>query len=184
MFLSCDDPYFGTGAGTLSAWINIAGMPNADETIFQEGNNGMFCTISSWNSEIYCTNEGSTIAMINTPSFNQWHLFTATRNGSGQYTMYIDGVQQGAANQPGGTPLAATCCGSSIGTDYTNTVSFFDGKIDDVRFYNRALSAAEVAQIYQNPPVGVEGAMMYNSAYHVMQYCDGTNWRQIGWSSH
>jgi DNA-binding beta-propeller fold protein YncE len=29
-------------------------------------------------------------------------------------------------------------------------------------------------------PIGNEGGMRYNSASHVMQYCDGTNWRGIG----
>jgi Protein of unknown function (DUF1566) len=30
-----------------------------------------------------------------------------------------------------------------------------------------------------NPP-GTEGSAIYNSASHIMQYCDGTNWRGIG----
>src|ERR1041385_9175679 len=28
-------------------------------------------------------------------------------------------------------------------------------------------------------PAGAEGNMMYNGTYHVMQFCDGTNWRPM-----
>jgi uncharacterized 2Fe-2S/4Fe-4S cluster protein (DUF4445 family) len=51
----------------------------------------------------------------------------------------------------------------------------WNGQIDDVRVYNRALSASEIATL-AHP----EGDMLYNSAYNVMQYCDGTNWIRIG----
>lgn len=52
------------------------------------------------------------------------------------------------------------------------------GTIDDARIYNRALSAAEVAQIAASP--GPEGDLMYNNDYHVFQFCDGRNWIAMG----
>jgi hypothetical protein len=59
------------------------------------------------------------------------------------------------------------------------------GLLDDVRIYNRALSAADVAALYANSavcsgPAKQEGAILYNGDHHVLQYCDGLSWRSIG----
>lgn len=54
-------------------------------------------------------------------------------------------------------------------------------RLDDVRIYNGALSAAEVLELYGcTGPAGQEGDMMYNSDNSVMQYCNGTSWVRIG----
>ncbi len=59
--------------------------------------------------------------------------------------------------------------------------SDFPGNIDDVRVYNRVLSATEVAALYGcTNPAGQEGDLIYNGAKNVLQYCDGPNWIAIG----
>lgn len=37
----------------------------------------------------------------------------------------------------------------------------FPGKIDDVRIYNRALTAGEVKQLYNAGPTGTSGISLY-----------------------
>jgi len=55
---------------------------------------------------------------------------------------YVNGIQ--TANTESSTPLAPTAF--TIGS--ATRGRFFDGMIDDVRIYNRALSASEIQAIY------------------------------------
>ncbi len=91
------------------------------------------------------------------PSSNQttllgngsWHLITATLSG-GAATLYIDGTAVGTAT---GINLPATDTGTLyLGRDSTN---YFNGTLDDVRMYSRALAASEVAALYNVPVVSV-----------------------------
>ncbi len=68
----------------------------------------------------------------------QWHHLAVVVSG-GQATSYFDGAA--VATGPADT-TARTCTGVLIGT--SNYGDHFPGSLDSVRFYNRALSAAEV----------------------------------------
>lgn len=68
-----------------------------------------------------------------------WHHVALTYNGS-IATMYFDGVQ--VASNPMGWNLSHFA--ASLGRQ-TNLTEFWEGDIDEVRVYNRALTAAEVA---------------------------------------
>ncbi|HTQ50900.1 MAG TPA: LamG domain-containing protein [Candidatus Acidoferrales bacterium] len=72
---------------------------------------------------------------------NQWYQAVMLRS-SGVLKFYLNGVQ--TPNTSTSTPLtpAAFRIGSNIG------LRFFNGVIDDVRIYNRALSSNEVASLY------------------------------------
>ncbi len=77
---------------------------------------------------------------------DQWHHVAATYDGK-TLRSFIDGVEKSRpAKNPG--PLKKTgwdlCIGNSL-VDYgTGEFLAFDGLIDEVRIYNRALSAAEI----------------------------------------
>ena len=73
---------------------------------------------------------------------NTWTHLAATYDGSVQ-RLYINGVQVASRNQTG--PIAVSNGAVRIGG---NAVwgEFFQGRIDEVRIYNRALSAAEIQQ--------------------------------------
>ena len=65
-----------------------------------------------------------------------------------------------------------------------NASNYFNGKLDDVRIYNRALTPAEIALLAQGPvcssPTAPEGRMIYNDDHAVMQYCNGKDWVAVG----
>jgi len=62
-----------------------------------------------------------------------------------EWLIYINGVLQSSVTQAG-TPkgISTTVAGGAIGQDNEGG-AFFDGIMDDVRIYDRALSAAEIA---------------------------------------
>ncbi len=73
---------------------------------------------------------------------DQWHMLTYVRDGSTGY-VYADGVLRGT--YPAGFSLESVTRWS-IGQEWdTGPSDFYEGAVDDVRFYDYPLSAAEVA---------------------------------------
>jgi hypothetical protein len=84
---------------------------------------------------------------------NTWKLVTLTWNGS-LMRAYINGVEDGSPVSftgpidsvvSGQLPVIGGETGAHEGN---NNPSWFNGSIDEVRVYNRALSATEVQQLY------------------------------------
>jgi uncharacterized protein (TIGR02145 family) len=76
----------------------------------------------------------------------EWHHMVGTYSGQTGSKMYVDGVLVGSNSHVGrGTTKSAS---AKIGDDYDGGNRFPGGTLDDVRIYNRALSADEVAELY------------------------------------
>jgi hypothetical protein len=89
-------------------------------------------------------------------NIDQWYHVVMTYNGSSStsgISMYIDGVKQSldlafATNNFGGGS-SLTTDPFTIGARESGTSRQFNGRIDEVRMYNRALSDSEVRQLYR-----------------------------------
>jgi hypothetical protein len=82
---------------------------------------------------------------FNTPvTLNAWH-FVVLERASGVVSAYLDGVKEATTYSMAGTSLAN---GIVLWTGYDGAGDWYAGRIDDVRIYNRALSAGEIAQMY------------------------------------
>jgi hypothetical protein len=147
-----------TTGGTISVWINPAG--------YGEGNNGVFVhksTTGQLSVDGYLFringNKGVT-ASINNGTLrasannvivlNTWQHLVATWDSTGLVTIYKNGVVTGT---PGisAVPTGITATTSlAIGSDLTTDITF-NGKLDDVRIYNRNLSAMEVWETFIRP---------------------------------
>ena len=150
---------FGTGNFTVSVWVNDAATQPASLPAIINKNTGDLTSGSAavgwgiiwYNTTYYNFIVGDGTANIVRISFtpithNTWHLLTATV-GSTYITLYEDGAR---VNQ------AARAITGSI--DTTNALSIgrwdvfarnWNGSADDVRIYNRELSASEVVQLYK-----------------------------------
>lgn len=81
---------------------------------------------------------------------NQWHHVMTTYDGE-TVLLYLDGAQVASNATPSGPITYSTNNTLCIGTEPSATcgvTQFFSGNIDEARVYNRALSAAEVKQLY------------------------------------
>jgi Concanavalin A-like lectin/glucanases superfamily len=114
----------------------------------------------------------------NGPSFSLphdgvWRLLTLVNNGSAQW-VYVNGVLAATGTYTPIFPGPNTSINMGAGSYH------FNGSLDDVRIYNRALTDAEVKALYGCGPGGNEADMIYNADFHDMQYCNGMNWIAMG----
>lgn len=99
--------------------------------------------------EISFEREGGAGRVATSLSQNKWHYIVATYDiASGATKMYNNGVQISTAT--GFTYGTGANSGFKLGCNNDNASEFFCGKIDDVRIYNYARSAAQIAQDYAN----------------------------------
>jgi hypothetical protein len=90
-------------------------------------------------------NPDTTIQSTSNVNDGAWHRVAVTRNSTtGAMVLYFDGVQQATATGPTGTRNAPA--NLRIGSLQTN-LNFFAGQVDEVRLYNVALTAAQVAAL-------------------------------------
>ncbi len=96
---------------------------------------------------------GDTSGIYSTNPVNdgQWHNVALTRDAStGVIQVYVDGVLNGSTTSSTGTKtsqfslLGALSVVASNGTTFTGA-NFFNGSLDELRIYNRVLTAAEIA---------------------------------------
>ena len=86
-----------------------------------------------------------TYAAAPAPPLSQWVLGTATYDGA-TMRVYLNGVEGGSQSLV--TTITASDHPLYIGAISSPTCSFH-GMMDDIRIYNRALSANEVMQLYR-----------------------------------
>ncbi|OGZ32864.1 MAG: hypothetical protein A2V69_00620 [Candidatus Portnoybacteria bacterium RBG_13_40_8] len=88
----------------------------------------------------------------NVLTLNTWHhvviTYTYSTNALTRFKIYVDGADKTTGAEQGGTSI------ENISPAYTRIGSnqqygeYFDGMIDEARFYNRALTAQEVLRLY------------------------------------
>lgn len=76
-----------------------------------------------------------------------WHHLVTTYDGS-EIKMYLDGALMDTESSEGNLKSS----NSDIYIGNQSTINFFDGQIDEVAIYNRALTQEEVTQIYTGTP--------------------------------
>ncbi|KPK42650.1 MAG: hypothetical protein AMJ65_07325 [Phycisphaerae bacterium SG8_4] len=81
----------------------------------------------------------------------QWHMMTYVRSGSRGY-IYVDGVQ--VATDSASFDLSSVTRWS-IGQEWDDSTAsnFYAGLVDDARFYNKALTQPEIAEIMRGDPL-------------------------------
>ncbi len=116
------------------------------------------------------------------PADTNWHHIVTVWNTDG-VRVYVDGTQNAFNSDTSNFQTAANPLIIGNGPN-----GYFDGTIDDVRIYSRALSAADITALYAYTginytcanPDGVTGVIYFNDDEKVLQYCNGSNWASIG----
>jgi hypothetical protein len=153
----------GTQPCTITAWVKLTGGFAVNSIPVSHHNAGYFngyflCVNSSvcygapaiaWS---YRSNScGGESRGFTTCNDGAWHFVAATYHPSTGNRIYVDGGPYEGVS-PGTAVLANTARfligGVVVGTTPTNA---FDGLVDDVQVYGRALTCAEINQLYNSP---------------------------------
>ena len=95
-------------------------------------------------------------------NLQQWYHVAAVVRGPTDMSLYIDGVEDCGFYSGGGGSLSHRSdrraqSGRSDPFSQNNALEYFHGKIDDLRFYDRALNEAEILALAGNEPPSTAG---------------------------
>ncbi|MEI6462258.1 MAG: DUF2341 domain-containing protein [bacterium] len=142
---------------TISAWAYKTSYDvGRNQTVFVQQTtqyNGFNFGITTDGSDNICAATGNAYVMgyyaCSPISLNTWTFVTMTYN-NGAIILYVDGSQTATATYTGGDVESPDWV-ATIGNDYYSTTSrYWDGKVDEVRVYDRVLSPTEVAFLHTN----------------------------------
>lgn len=151
---------------TVSAWVKLDSTKTWSTVVSQDGStqSSFYLQYSLADNRWAMAGCGMRAKSLNPPVLNRWtHLAGVYDAAARQDRLYVDGALEGIANCPG--PRAAANGPLAIGRSKFDgaPTDFFAGAIDDVRVYDRVLSATEpdtiegstggVADLANRPPV-------------------------------
>jgi hypothetical protein len=183
--------------GTITAWFQSDDWGSGSDypsvfTVRADGNNLIYLRKHPSYGFEYLHHAGGTVRRISkpineVPTRAQWHFIALAWDKPGDsVTAYFNASPVGSTAGPGTknwnfgtfTPMIGANTEENGGAG----IGYFDGQIDDVRIYGRALNEDEIkalASVCNNPGLP-ESAMLYNTDHSVMQYCNGQDWVAIG----
>lgn len=170
--INCGNIIDGFSSFTVSAWINVDrfthsrymgpwsqqrfAMPsvNCNYHIYTTTDSGAgFGTSMGWSD-----GTGLNTRVGHALPLGTWHLITQTYDGS-EVRQYDNGTLINSVVSAGHT-ISNTfdfIIGKTCGYPGYLSTHFFDGKVDDLRVYNRALSGSEIAGLYDETDGGGDG---------------------------
>jgi hypothetical protein len=139
-----------TNQGTVLVWVYLTAQPSTAGHIFQITSqaavgNDFDLQIETDNHVHFFTDSGGSTVYAQALPLNQWHLLAATFIANSNRYIYLDGQ-----------PVASSTAGSHavnntafwIGNNRVFGPRLFQGRLDEVAVFNRALTASEIAAIY------------------------------------
>jgi len=131
---------------TITAWIRPTSLRAGAPRIVDNTKTRFYLSSAS---RISFSSDGATgvISGNNVPINGKWQFVAVTRTAAGVANFYANGVPSGTANLNSGTPTAGSIVAIG-GISGGATSNPFEGSMDDVRIYNRVLTAAEIKQLY------------------------------------
>jgi hypothetical protein len=140
--------------------VNKGGM--GSETAGQNINYGIYFTTTNTVAGIIETSGGIDHIATSTRTYNdgQWHYAVMTYDGS-VVRLYIDGAQVATKSTGGAVPDNTGTQPVRVGANSRAADRFFTGNADEVRVWNRALTAQEVSDQYNNGIFNTSGQVLY-----------------------
>ncbi len=135
---------------TVSGWYYFNTLPNPQSWLFDKGNNyylrvssvgGFTNYLVGINNEDYWSTEAGLVTT------GRWYYVVFTYDGQ-ERKLYIDGQLKASRKDTGNVNTGGTF---NIGNRNSH-LEPMDGQVDDIKIYNRALSADEIAQNYADGP--------------------------------
>jgi hypothetical protein len=92
-----------------------------------------------------------------------WYHVVISAQNNGPMRIYVNGQEEGTSISTAGT-LWATGTRITVGSNSGHAMGWFQGLVDDLRIYNRELSAAQIKAMFEGTPPGFVKAEKPNPA--------------------
>ncbi len=134
---------------SVMSWYKTTNTAQAAGILFgdRDAASGSGNKIGMSAGKFFVRSGGTTDNSVTVPSGSGWHHFGVTRDTANSWSIYVDGVETVIGTGPG----VAAYVFNTLGANGSDISQLFLGSLDDVRIYNRALSAQELGQVYTNP---------------------------------
>ena len=162
-YLRTNNPFFYPGNDfTISLWYKSNNTTQSKQTFFNTdphqqlsvgynwfGDDSYDIALNDGTSWNICSNatNGLDTFYVNGVTSSNWNHFTMTYDGA-TWNSYINSSLVNTCNT--GTP-ASTISDLFFGAISVGPQSFFNGLLDDIRIYNRAITPSEVTTLYNEP---------------------------------
>lgn len=144
---------------TVSAWIKISVTPDGigDDIVGYANSGGsgdiwrLFVKTDGKAEFRYSSDDQITVRSASSTSQvnnGQWRYVVGVRDGT-TVRIYVDGVQESTGTGDTNEIKNGTAT-VDMGKNPGSALTFFTGSIDEVRIYNRALTAAEILNLYND----------------------------------
>jgi hypothetical protein len=154
---------------TISAWVNLAGYSLVGQTLDpildksdNSGNSFMYHYEIDLNGSgfyIGVNNWTNNIGTAYNFSFNRWYMLSIALDSSVAYIYRNDTL---VTTQSFITNITRDGLPLEIGRDVPGVTEVFNGKIDDIGIWNRALSQHEISNLYNNVNTGIKEPLIAN----------------------
>lgn len=143
----------GAAARTVSLWAEAQPNPSHGANLFFYGSNQLndgFGLLNNgspltWDAQAWGNDVSSGVGVD-----AQWHHLAVVYSGTA-LSIFIDGVQKATGDRALNTPFSAFTLGADL--EAGGSATPFQGVIDDVSIYDRALSPTEISQLASAAPV-------------------------------
>ncbi len=134
-------------AFTIAGWINPASANFNNMDLFGQRDVVQVDFATASKLEVSCAAGTKKVFYTYPYGANAWHHIAGVGDGTTMY-LYLDGVQVDTRAFTPAPDYGASIYPFNIGAMVSGTGNYFKGLIDEVVVYNRALSAAEIGQLY------------------------------------
>ena len=159
---------------SVASWFRTSTNFASNAFIVNKGGSGSDTSGQNMNYGIFMSTTENIVAefetrtgvdhIITSPNIyndGQWHYAVATYDGSATLRLYIDGIQVASKSTAGAVPDNTGTQPVRIGANSRSVAGFFTGNADEVRVWNRALTAQEVTDQYNNGIFNTNGQVLY-----------------------
>ena len=173
-FISLPSDVYFNGAFSVSAWANIRTIQSWSRLLdFGNGDNSdnvllAFSGATSGNFVAEVIGGGQLYSSSLYP-LNSWSFVCITLNADSVLSIYLNNTLSGSM-QVSLMPQNITRTLNYIGKSNWSFDAYTDGKIDDLRIYNRALNLAEIDSLFNEPnpmATGIEEARLNQNSINL-----------------
>ncbi|MCD6274435.1 MAG: LamG domain-containing protein, partial [Candidatus Aenigmarchaeota archaeon] len=136
---------------TIEAWVKIdAWVNNLPRIVAKKDAYSLYFNATKHEvvMAIYHDNIGKFVEANQTLSLNTWYHIAGIYNNSTSFKIYINGVEANLTKDIGTTGTIDSNTNDVLIGQYEGLNRYFNGTIDEVRIYNRALSEDEIKMHY------------------------------------